>query len=57
MAAMNKQLLLFESRAAIKLLLDGRGKPDQHDTYASLASPRTLPAGGPHTWQPFTPTQ
>jgi hypothetical protein len=47
MAAMNKQLLLFESRAVSKLLLDGRGKPNQHDMYAFLASPRTLLAGGP----------
>jgi hypothetical protein len=42
MAATNKQLLISESRGDSNRCTPYRGKPDQHDTYASHASPRTL---------------
>jgi hypothetical protein len=50
----NKRLLISESRDDSNRCTPCRGKLNQHDTYASHASPRTLLAGGPHTWQPFT---
>jgi hypothetical protein len=39
MAAMNKRLLMSESRGDSNQCTPYRGKPDQHDTYASHASP------------------
>jgi hypothetical protein len=42
MAATNKRLLIFESRGDSNRCTTCRGKPDQHDTYAFHASPRTL---------------
>jgi hypothetical protein len=41
MAATNKQLLICESRDDSNRCTPCRGKPDQHDTYASHASPCT----------------
>jgi hypothetical protein len=41
MAAMNKRLLISESRGDSNLCTSCRGKPDQHDMYDSLDSPRT----------------
>jgi hypothetical protein len=41
MTATNKQLLIFESRGDSNRCTPCRGKPDQHDTYASHTSPRT----------------
>jgi hypothetical protein len=42
MAATNKRLLISRSRGNSNRCTLYRGKPDQHDTYASHASPRTL---------------
>jgi hypothetical protein len=53
MVATNKRLLISESRGDSNRCTPCRGKLDKHDTYASHASPRTLPVGDPHTWQPF----
>jgi hypothetical protein len=39
--ATNKRLLIFESRDDSNRYTPCRGKPDQHDMYASHASPRT----------------
>jgi hypothetical protein len=44
MAATNKRLLISESRGDSNRCTPCRGKPDQHDMYASHASPRTLGA-------------
>jgi hypothetical protein len=41
MTATNKQLLISESRGDSNRRTPCKGKPDQHDTYASHASPRT----------------
>jgi hypothetical protein len=41
MAVTNKRLLIFESCCDSNWCTPCRGKPDQHDTYASRASPRT----------------
>jgi hypothetical protein len=41
MAAMNKWLHISESRGDSNRCTPYRGKPDQHDMYASHASPRT----------------
>jgi hypothetical protein len=41
MTAMNKWLLISESRDNLNRCTPYRGKLDQHDTYASHASPRT----------------
>jgi hypothetical protein len=41
MVATNKQLLLSESHGDLNHCTPCRGKSDQHDTYASHASPRT----------------
>jgi hypothetical protein len=41
MTAKNKWLLISESRGDSNRCTPYRGKPDQHDTYASHASPRT----------------
>jgi hypothetical protein len=41
MADMNKRLLIFESRGNSNWYTPYRAKPDQHDMYASHASPRT----------------
>jgi hypothetical protein len=41
MAAMNKWLHISESHGNSNRCTPYRGKPDQHDTYASHASPRT----------------
>jgi hypothetical protein len=41
MAATNKRLLISESHGDSNWCTPCRGKPDQHDTYASHASPRT----------------
>jgi hypothetical protein len=41
MAATNKRLLISESPGDLNRCTPCRGKPDQHDTYASHASPRT----------------
>jgi hypothetical protein len=41
MAATNKRLLISESRGDSNRCTPCRGKPDQHDTYAFHASPRT----------------
>jgi hypothetical protein len=41
MVAMNKWLLISESRGNSNWCTPYRGKPDQHDTYASHASPCT----------------
>jgi hypothetical protein len=41
MAATNKRLLISESHGDLNRCKSCRGKPDQHDTYASHASPRT----------------
>jgi hypothetical protein len=49
----NKRLLISESRGDLNRCTPCRGKPDQHATYDSHASPRTLPVGSPRTWQPF----
>jgi hypothetical protein len=38
----NKRLLIYESRGDSNRCTPCRGKLDQHDTYASHASPRTL---------------
>jgi hypothetical protein len=40
MAAMNKRLLISESHGDSNRCTSCRGKPDQHDMYASHASPR-----------------
>jgi hypothetical protein len=40
MAATNKRLLIFESRGDLNRCTTRRGKPDQHDMYASHTSPR-----------------
>jgi hypothetical protein len=42
MAATNKRLLISESHSDSNQCTPCRGYPDQHDTYASHASPRTL---------------
>jgi hypothetical protein len=39
--AMNKRLLIFESRDDSNRYTPCRGKPDRHDMYAFHASPRT----------------
>jgi hypothetical protein len=41
MAATNKRLLISESHSDSNQRTPCRGKPNQHDTYASHASPRT----------------
>jgi hypothetical protein len=41
MTVTNKRLLISESRDDSNRCTPCRGKPDQHDTYASHASPRT----------------
>jgi transposase len=41
MEAMNKRLLISESRGDSNRCTPCRGKPDQHNTYASHTSPRT----------------
>jgi hypothetical protein len=41
MTATNKRLLISESRGGSNRCIPCRGKPDQHDTYASHASPHT----------------
>jgi hypothetical protein len=41
MTVMNKWLLISESRDNLNRCIPYRGKLDQHDTYASHASPRT----------------
>jgi hypothetical protein len=41
MTATNKWLLISESHGDLNRCTPCRGKPDQHDTYASHASPRT----------------
>jgi hypothetical protein len=41
MAATNKRLLISESHGDSNRCTTCRGKPDQHDTYASHADPRT----------------
>jgi hypothetical protein len=41
MADMNKRLLISESRGDLNQCTPCRGKPDQHDTCASHASPHT----------------
>jgi hypothetical protein len=41
MIATNKRLLISESRVDSNRYTPCRGKPDQHDMYASHASPRT----------------
>jgi hypothetical protein len=41
MTATNKRLLIFESHSDSNRCTPCRGKPDQHDTYASHVSPRT----------------
>jgi hypothetical protein len=41
MAATNKRLLISESRGDSNQCTSYKGKPDQHDIYASHASPRT----------------
>jgi hypothetical protein len=41
MAVTNKRLLISESRSDLNQCTPYRGKPDQHDMYASHASPRT----------------
>jgi hypothetical protein len=50
----NKRLLISGSHGDSNQCTPCREKPDQQDTYASHASPRTLPADGPRTWQPST---
>jgi hypothetical protein len=57
MTATNKRLLISESRDDSNRFTPCRGKPDQHDTYASHTSPRTLPVGSPRTLQPFMSPQ
>jgi hypothetical protein len=42
MAAMNKRLLISESHDDLNRCTPCRGKPDQHDMYASHANPGTL---------------
>jgi hypothetical protein len=42
MVATNKRLLISESRGDSNRYTPCRGKSDQHDTYASHASTRTL---------------
>jgi hypothetical protein len=42
MTATNKRLLILESHGDSNRRTPYRGKPDQNDTYASHASPRTL---------------
>jgi hypothetical protein len=41
MTATNKRLLISDSHGDSNRCTHYRGKPDQHDTYASHASPRT----------------
>jgi hypothetical protein len=41
MTAMNKRLLISESHGDLNQCTPCRGKPDQHDMYASHVSPRT----------------
>jgi hypothetical protein len=41
MIAINKRLLISESCGALNRCTPYRGKPDQHDMYASHTSPRT----------------
>jgi hypothetical protein len=41
MSVTNKRLLISESRGDSNRCTPCRGKPDQHDTYASHASPHT----------------
>jgi hypothetical protein len=53
MSDTNKRLLISESHGDSNRCTPCRGKPNQHASYAR----RTLPAGGPCTWQPFTLTQ
>jgi hypothetical protein len=57
MAATNKRLLISESHGVLNRCTPYRGKPDQHDMYASHASPR-MPSVRflrvPRMWQPFT---
>jgi hypothetical protein len=55
MTATNKRLLIFESRGGSNWCTLYRGKPDQHETYASHASPRT--SGVRFLWQsPYVAT-
>jgi hypothetical protein len=42
MTATNKRLLISESRGDSNQCIPCRGRPDQHDTYASHANPRIL---------------
>jgi hypothetical protein len=46
MAAMNKRLLIFESHGNLNRCTPCRGKPDQHDMYASHASHHAQRSGG-----------
>jgi hypothetical protein len=58
MAAMNKQLLIFENRGDSIRCTPYRGKPDQHDIYTSYSSwhtpdvgfLRTVPVRGNPSW-------
>jgi hypothetical protein len=50
MTATNKQLLIFESRGDLNRCTPCRGKPDQHDMYASHANPRTPSVRGNLSW-------
>jgi hypothetical protein len=50
MTATNKRLLIYESYGDSNRCTPCRGKPDQDAAYAQ----RTLHAGSPRTWQPFT---
>jgi hypothetical protein len=57
----NKRLLIFESCGDSNQCTPYKGKLDTYDMYASPRQctyvTHTLPAGSPHTWQPFTLTQ
>jgi hypothetical protein len=53
MAVTNKRLLISESHGDSNQCTPNRRKFNQHDTYASHTTPRTLPVDGPRTWQPF----
>jgi hypothetical protein len=58
MAATNKRLFISESRGDLNRCTPYRGKPDQHDTYASHTSPhmpgvrflRAVPVRGNLSW-------
>jgi hypothetical protein len=60
MAATNKRLLISESHSDSNRCTPCRGKPDQHDTYASHANPcmssvrflRMVPVRGNLSWDP-----